>query len=113
MRAFLARASASIPDCRITIEKISDNHSCFRHPSAPFALAMRDSVARVRRRPAKFTTSTGFNDMHFFAHHLKIPTLGHGPGGEDCHAVDERASLRELLASARIYAGLIAGGIAS
>jgi succinyl-diaminopimelate desuccinylase len=45
--------------------------------------------------------------MHFFSHHLGVPTLGYGPGGEDYHAVDERASLRELLASARIYAGLM------
>ena len=45
--------------------------------------------------------------MHFFAHHLRIPTLGYGPGGEGCHAVDERAQVRELLASARIYAALL------
>ena len=51
--------------------------------------------------------STGFNDMHFFSHHLHIPTLGYGPGGEDYHAVDERAKVRELLASAKIYAALM------
>jgi succinyl-diaminopimelate desuccinylase len=45
--------------------------------------------------------------MHFFAHHRRIPTLGYGPGGEHCHAVDERAKVRELLASARIYAELM------
>ena len=32
---------------------------------------------------------------------------GYGPGGENCHAVDERARVRELLASARIYAELM------
>jgi succinyl-diaminopimelate desuccinylase len=70
-------------------------------------------VSRERKCRAVFGTSQGFNDTHFFAHHLKIPTLGHGPGGENCHAVDERASIRELLASARIYAGLIARGVAT
>ena len=45
--------------------------------------------------------------MHFFAHHRRIPTLGYGPGGENYHAVDERAKVRELLASARIYAELM------
>jgi succinyl-diaminopimelate desuccinylase len=38
---------------------------------------------------------------------LKIPTLGYGPGGDNCHAVDERASVRELVASAKIYAQLL------
>ena len=45
--------------------------------------------------------------MHFFSHHLKIPTLGYGPGGEDFHAVNERAKVKELLASAKIYADLL------
>jgi succinyl-diaminopimelate desuccinylase len=61
----------------------------------------------VRKQPAVFNVSTGFNDMHFFASHLKIPTLGYGPGGEDYHAVDERAQVKELLASAKIYAELL------
>jgi succinyl-diaminopimelate desuccinylase len=45
--------------------------------------------------------------MHFFSHHFKIPTLGYGPGGQDYHAVDERAEIKELLASAKIYAELM------
>jgi succinyl-diaminopimelate desuccinylase len=47
--------------------------------------------------------------MHFFSHHLKIPTLGYGPGGRREHAVDESAKVRELLASAKIYAELLTG----
>jgi succinyl-diaminopimelate desuccinylase len=68
---------------------------------------MAGCVARVRRAPTVFSVSTGFNDMHFFAHHLKIPTLGYGPGGLDYHAIDERAAVKELLASAKIYAELL------
>jgi succinyl-diaminopimelate desuccinylase len=68
---------------------------------------MAAAVQRVRRTPTVFNVSTGFNDMHFFAHVLKIPTLGYGPGGLDYHGVDERASVRELLASAKIYADLL------
>ena len=113
LRAFLAAAARAIPKSRIVVAKVSENHACFAPPDHPFAAALAAQVSRERRCRAVFGCSTGFNDMHFFAHHLKIPTLGHGPGGEDCHAVDERASLRELLASARIYAGLIAGGIAA
>ncbi|MBC8009885.1 MAG: M20/M25/M40 family metallo-hydrolase, partial [Burkholderiales bacterium] len=111
LRAFLAAAARAIPKCRITVTKVSENHPCFSPPDHPFAAALAAHVSRERKCRAVFGTSQGFNDTHFFAHHLKIPTLGHGPGGEDCHAVDERASIRELLASARIYAGLISRGI--
>jgi succinyl-diaminopimelate desuccinylase len=103
LRAFLKGAAAKIPQCRITIEKISHNHSCYRDPATPFAAALRASVARVRRRPARFTASTGFNDMHFFANELRLPTLGYGPGGEAYHAIDERAKIRDLVEAATIY----------
>ncbi len=108
LRTELQRAAKAIPQCRITVDKVSDNHPCFTPPDDPFFAAMADCVTRVRREKSVFRTSYGFNDMHFFSHHLKIPTLGYGPGGDKCHAVDERASVRELVASAKIYAGLMA-----
>jgi succinyl-diaminopimelate desuccinylase len=107
LRAALQRAAAGIPRCRITIEKISDNYSCYHAPTHPLFAAMRRSVAHVRRRPAKFCVSTGFNDMHFFAQVRKIPTLGYGPGGRDYHAIDERARIKDLVQSAQIYADLL------
>lgn len=107
LRAFLKKAAAQIPQCRITIEKISHNHSCYRDPATPFARALQQSVARVRRRPAKFTVSTGFNDMHFFANELRLPTLGYGPGGENYHAIDERAKIKDLVEAATIYTDLL------
>ncbi|MFZ5496426.1 MAG: M20 family metallopeptidase [Verrucomicrobiota bacterium] len=107
LRAWLRQAAAKIPQCRITIEKVSDNHSCYRDPATPFAAALRASVARVRRRPARFCVSTGFNDMHFFANVRGIPTLGYGPGGRNYHAVDERAKLKDLVEAAVIYTDLL------
>ncbi len=107
LRAFLAQAARAIPDCRITVAKVSENFACFIKPTHPFFSAMADSVTRVRRQKAVYNVSTGFNDMHFFAQHLKIPTLGYGPGGEDHHAIDERAKVKELLNSAKIYADLL------
>jgi succinyl-diaminopimelate desuccinylase len=104
---FLRTAAGKIPGCRITIEKISDNFSCYNAPAHPLFAAMRRSVARVRRRPAKFMVSKGFNDMHFFAQVRKIPTLGYGPGGHNCHAVDERARVKDLVDAAKIYADLL------
>ena len=107
LRAFLQSAAKKIPQCTITINKVSDNHPCFNAPDHPFFTAMADSVTRVRREQTVFSVSSGFNDMHFFSHHLKIPTLGYGPGGEDVHAVNERARLKELLRAAKIYARLL------
>jgi succinyl-diaminopimelate desuccinylase len=107
LRAYLKKAAAKIPQCLISIEKISDNYSCYSEPTSPFFKAVQQSVARVRRRPSRPTVSTGFNDMHFFAQHLKIPTVGYGPGGLDYHAVDERARIRDLVQAAQIYADLL------
>lgn len=105
--AFLKRAAKAIPQCRISIRKVSENFSCYTAPATDFFAAAQASVARVRRRPAGFMVSTGFNDMHFFAHHLRIPTLGYGPSGRDYHAVDERARVRDLVDAAKIYADLL------
>lgn len=107
LRSFLLSAARKLPQCRITVNKVSENFSCFSPPTHPFFGAMAQTVTRVRRARTKFNVSTGFNDMHFFAHHLKIPTIGYGPGGEDYHAVDERASVRDLVNTAKIYAELL------
>ncbi len=107
LRAFLAAAARRIPRCRITVHKISENFACFSEPTHPIFAAMAGCVTRVRKEKTLFNVSTGFNDMHFFSHHLKIPTIGYGPGGEDYHGVNERAKVKELLASAKIYAELL------
>jgi succinyl-diaminopimelate desuccinylase len=107
LRAFLAAAAKRIPDCRISIAKISENFSSFTKPSLPFFKAVAASVQAVRKNPTKFRVSTGFNDIHFFNHYLKIPTLGYGPGGDDIHAVDEKARISDLVDSAKIYAHLL------
>lgn len=104
---FLKRAAKAIPQCRISIRKVSENFACFTAPSSDFFVAAEASVARVRRRPTGFMVSTGFNDMHFFAHHLGIPTLGYGPSGRDYHAIDERARVKDLVDAAKIYADLL------
>jgi len=107
LRAFLSAAARRIPGCRITVEKVSENFSSFTRPDHPFFRAMAASVKRVRRRPTVFHVSSGFNDIHYFSRHLGIPTLGYGPGGEDIHAVDERARVRDLVAAAKIYCDLL------
>jgi succinyl-diaminopimelate desuccinylase len=107
LRAYLAAAARRIPGCRISVAKVSENFSSFTRPSHPFFKAMAASVRAVRGKPTVFNVSTGFNDIHYFSHHLKIPTLGYGPGGDDIHAVDEKARVSDLVASAKIYAHLL------
>jgi succinyl-diaminopimelate desuccinylase len=107
LRAVVAAAARKIPHCRITVEKISENFACFTPPVHPFFAAMAASVGRVRRTKPVFNLSTGFNDIHFFSHHLKIPALGYGPAGENYHAVDERAPVGDLVKTAKIYADLL------
>ena len=107
LRGFLASAARRIPQCEITVRKISENLSCYHEPRHPFFTAMASSVSRIRRARTGFNLSTGFNDMHFFSHYLKIPTLGYGPGGDNEHAVDERARILDLVRTSKIYADLL------
>jgi len=107
LRAFLAAAARRIPQCSITIEKVSENYPCFRDPGHPFFTSMAASVRRVRGGRPVFYVSTGFNDMHFFAEHRRVPTLGYGPVGFHPHAVDERVRVADLVTTAKIYADLL------
>ena len=107
LRAFLAAAARRIPQCRITVQKVSENHPCFRDPRHPFFAAMAASVRRVRAGRPVFRLSSGFNDMHFFAERRRIPTLGYGPLGSNPHGVDERVRVADLVVAAKIYADLL------
>jgi len=107
LRSFLTTAARRIPRCRITIEKVSENHPCYRDPSHPFFAAMAASVRRVRGGRPSFHVSTGFNDMHFFAEHLRVPTIGYGPIGFEMHGVDERACIADLITASKIYLDLM------
>lgn len=107
LRAFLRDTARTIPGCRISVEKITDNPPCYREPDHPFLAAVAGCVRHVRRAPTSFSVSTGFNDMTSFAALLGVPTAGYGPQGLAQHGVDERARVRDLLNSAKIYARLL------
>lgn len=107
LRHFLKQAAARIPDCRISISKVSESHPSLSLPDHTFAPALAKCVAEVRRQEPRFVVSSGFTDMQFFSHELGIPTLGYGPGGRNEHAVDESARVSDLLGSAAIYANLM------
>ena len=107
LRSFLSAAAHRIPQCRITVGKVSENHPCFRDPTSPFFAAVATSVRRVRGGRPAFYVSTGFNDMHFFVTHLRVPVVGYGPVGFNPHAVDERVRVADLVTTAKIYADLL------
>ncbi len=107
LRHFLDTAARRIGKCRITVEKISENFACFVPPTHRFFGVMARAIREVRGEKAVFNVSSGFNDMYFFASVLKIPTVGYGPGGENYHGANERAPIRDLLTTAKVYAHLL------
>lgn len=107
LRSFLEKAARRIPDCRIEIRKVCESHPCYSTPKSAFFAAVAQSITRVRREKTHFSVSTGFTDMQFFSFVKKIPTLGYGPGGFNEHGVDEHASVKALVASAKIYADIL------
>ena len=64
-------------------------------PSSSFKVGSADLPDGLKRQ------------LDVFAQVLKIPTIGYGPSGVDYHAVDERARLKDLTDSAKIYADLV------
>jgi succinyl-diaminopimelate desuccinylase len=103
-REALRKACARVPRCRVTLRKITEHTSTFSDPHAPFPRAFAAALARVRGGRARFTVSSGFNDSHFFAGEAGLPTIGWGPGGENCHGRDERVQVKELVTVAQTYA---------
>ncbi|MEO5957518.1 MAG: M20/M25/M40 family metallo-hydrolase, partial [Opitutaceae bacterium] len=59
LRKFLVSAAHSIPKCKISIRKISENFSCFSRPTHPFFAAMAGCVRHVRGEKTAFNVSTG------------------------------------------------------
>jgi succinyl-diaminopimelate desuccinylase len=104
LRAFIRGAAARIPRLRVTVRKLNQHTATFSDPRAPFPRAFAAAIGRVRGRPARFTVSSGFNDSHFFAGEGGLPTIGWGPGGENCHGRDERVRVTELVQAAQTYA---------
>jgi succinyl-diaminopimelate desuccinylase len=104
LRACIRRIARRIPRLRVTVRKLNEHTATFLDPRAPLARGFAAALARVRGRPARFVVSSGFNDSHFFAGEGRLPTIGWGPGGENCHGADEHVRVRELVLAAQTYA---------
>lgn len=108
LRAFIRGAARRIPRLRVRVRKLNEHTWTFSDPREPFPRAFASAVGRVRGQRARFTVSSGFNDSHFFAGEGGLPTIGYGPGGENCHGRDERVRVRELVLAAQTYADFLA-----
>jgi len=108
LRAFIRQAATRIPRLRVTVRKLSEHTSTFLDPAAELPREFAAVLGRVRRQPARFFVTSGFNDSHFFAGEGGLPTIGWGPGGENCHGADERVAVRELVMAAQVYAEFLA-----
>lgn len=104
LRAFIRAACSKIPKLRVTVRKLTQHTATFSDPGAPFPRSFAAALARVRGGRVRFTVSSGFNDSHFFAGEGGLPTIGWGPGGENCHGCDERVRVAELVSVAQTYA---------
>jgi succinyl-diaminopimelate desuccinylase len=104
LRAFIRGACGRIPRLRVRVRRVVRHTATFLDPREPFPQAFAAALRRVRRGPVRFTVSGGFNDTHFFAGDGRLPALGWGPAGENCHGRDERVSIAELVEAAQTYA---------
>ena len=106
-RDYVTAAAKKVPGIRLRVEKFTESVALYSPPDVPFHQAVATSLRRVRRTNAVPWVASGFNDMHFFSKNLGIPVAGYGPMGEHDHGVDERASVKDLVTVARIYADLM------
>ena len=106
-RKFVTAAARQIPQLDVTVERFTFSSPLFTPPVNPLFRAVAASVRRVRGSRVRPYVSTGFNDMHFFSHHLGVPVVGYGPLGARYHGSDESAPVRDLVTTARVYADLM------
>jgi len=109
LRAYIRSAARRLPGLHVKVRLQNQHTATFSDPNAPFPRAFGAALARVRGARARFTVSTGFNDSHFFAGEAGLPTVGWGPGGENCHGTNERVRVSELVEAAQVYAELLTG----
>lgn len=99
-------AARRIPQLNVEVERFTYSNSLYTPPGNPLFRALARSIRRVRGTSARPYVATGFNDMHFFNHHLGVPVVGYGPLGTKYHAANEQAPIADLVKTAKVYADL-------
>ena len=86
--------------------EVSVSGEAFLTPPGPFVDHLQAAIAEVTGRPADLSTSGGTSDARFIRRFA--PVVEFGLVGQTMHKVDERASLADIEALARIYHGFLA-----
>lgn len=103
----MAKVKEATPGLRYKLKALEGNRPCLVDTSASLVAAVEAAVAQERRLRVRRSVSTGFNDMHWFARDAGIPVVGYGPGGERFHGVDERARLKDIAETSKVYLRLM------
>jgi succinyl-diaminopimelate desuccinylase len=106
LRQALQRA-ASRHAVRCEIRSLLRLSPCVVDPQHPLLRAFARAVRTSRRQAAGFRVSSGFTDLHYFVEEGGLPGLGYGVKGARAHGQDERVEVRDLLQTARTYAGFM------
>ena len=94
-------------ELRVDVNTTLSIAPCVVDAEHPFVQAFGEAVQAVRKQPARFSTTSGFTDLHYFVVDGSLPGVGYGVDGESAHGVDERVSIPDLISVAKIYATLM------
>lgn len=111
IRTAIAKLCRSDPQLKVDVNTALQITPCMVQPAHPFPQAFAQAVRNVRRHPVRFSTATGFTDLHFFVEAGGMPGIGYGPYGEARHGADERASVSDLIQTVKVYATFMAMGV--
>ena len=95
---------------RVGLERALAIEPCVVPTSDAYLAAFMASVRRVRRRPVRLSTTSGFTDLHFLVGG-GLPGVGYGPVGQHGHGADERVPISDVLRVAQVYADFVIRGL--
>ncbi len=105
--AALRAAKARTPKVKLDVSVFQRIDPCVSDPSSAFHQQFAEAVRDVRGKKPKWSVVSGFTDLHWYVHDLKLPGIGYGPGGEGAHGINEHAKIEDLVSTAKVYARFI------
>lgn len=110
IRKAIRDAKKDIPRLRARVTRRMGFEPCLVDSEDPLPQTFAAAVRNVHGGKIKFSSSTGFTDLHFFVVDGGIPSVGYGAGGQNIHGIDERVRVRDLVDTAKVYAQVMATG---
>lgn len=107
IREVISEICIADSELRLDVNTILSIAPCIVDVGHPFVQAFGEAVRDVRKQRPSFSATSGFTDLHFFVVDGGLPGVGYGVDGESAHGVDERVSIPDLIAVAKIYAALM------